>query len=115
MKKLLLPALLLSFACLIAPADAKLLIGMIQYHEVEGKIGIKVSNQGKVHRVHPNSPAEAAGIRQGDLITTVDGKRNNVPNIHGTPGTLVSLTLKRAGDTLEFNVPRVDYRDIQPD
>ena len=113
MKKL--AALLLCFGCLIAPANAKLLIGMIQYQEVEGKIGIKVSNQGKVHRVHPHSPAEAAGIRQGDLITNVDGKRNNVLSIHGTPGTLVCLTVKRASDTLEMNVPRVDYRQIAPD
>jgi len=110
MKKL--AALLISLGCFIAPANAKMLIGMVEYHEVEGKIGIKVSNQGKVHRVHPHSPAEAAGIKQGDLITNVDGRRNNVLNIHGTPGTLVSLTVKRASDEFEISVPRVDFRDI---
>ncbi len=114
MKKLAI-SLLLSYGCLILPANAKLLIGMVQYNEVDGKIGIKVSNQGKVHHVHPHSPAEAAGIREGDLITTVDGKSNNVLNIHGTPGTLVCLTVKRASDVIEVNVPRVDYRDIVRD
>ncbi len=105
-----------SLVCLIAfslPARAELLIGMCQYHEVDGKIGVRVSNRGKVARVHPHSPADQAGIKTGDLIVEVDGKKGNVDHIHGRPGTLVGLTVKRADTSFSVDVPRIDYRDIE--
>jgi C-terminal processing protease CtpA/Prc len=113
MKKL--AALIIALGCFILPADARLLVGMVEYQEVEGKIGVKVSTQGKVHRVHPHSPAEVAGLKEGDVIKMVDGRKNNVLNIHGTPGTLVSLTVERGGDVFAVDVPRIDYRQIEPE
>ena len=82
---------LLASLCLVSPVSAKMLIGVVQYHNVEGRIGIRTNYHGTVFRVHPNSPAENVGLKKGDVITLVDGKKNNVDHIHGPPGTLVTM------------------------
>lgn len=98
------------------PADATTLVGGIQYHDVEGRIGVRVNHAGRVHKVHANSPAEAAGIQKGDVITSVDGLRKNVVGkIHGIPGTIANLTIRRNGEELAFSVPRVEVFKIRMD
>jgi len=95
-------------------ADATTLVGVIKYHEVEGRIGVRVNHSGRVHRVHPQSPAEVAGIQKGDVITSVDGTRSSVVGrIHGQPGTVAHLTVRRNGDELMFAVPRVEAFNIR--
>ncbi|HEY9733536.1 MAG TPA: PDZ domain-containing protein [Drouetiella sp.] len=95
------------------PADATMLVGGIQYHDVEGRIGVRVNHSGRVHRVHPSSPAEIAGIQKGDVITSVDGDRKRVVGkIHGMPGTIANLTVRRNGEELSFAVPRVEVFKI---
>jgi|688.fasta_scaffold436130_2 S1-C subfamily serine protease len=95
------------------PADATMLVGGIQYHDVEGRIGVRVNHSGRVHRVHPNSPAETAGIQKGDVITSVDGDRKSVVGrIHGMPGTIANLIVRRNGEELSFAVPRVEVFKI---
>lgn len=97
-----------------ASADATTLVGGIKYHEVEGRIGVRVNHSGRVHKVHPDSPAELAGIQKGDVITSVDGKRSSVVGrIHGQPGTVANLTVRRNGDELSFAVPRVEVFKIR--
>ena len=96
------------------PADATMLVGGIQYRDVEGRIGVRINHYGRVHKVHANSPAEKAGIQKGDVITSVNGLRKNfVGKIHGIPGTIANLTLRRAGEELSFSVPRVETFQIQ--
>lgn len=109
----LLATLVLSNA---APAQATMLVGQIQYHDVEGRIGVRVNHSGRVFKVHPMSPAAVAGIQKGDVITSVDGRRSGIGgNIHGTPGTVAHITVKRIGEDqeLSFEVPRIEFQHIQ--
>ncbi len=72
--------------------------------EVSG-IGVLVDDRSGVPvivSVIPGSPAEAAGVRTGDRILAVDGKRTDrmgegelVGAVRGEPGTTVTLLLER--------------------
>ncbi|WP_135228412.1 PDZ domain-containing protein [Deinococcus fonticola] len=66
-----------------------------------------------VRSVMAGGAAEQAGVQVGDTIVAIDGR--NVQNIaaqgtgtmvRGEPGTTVTLTIKRAGTTLEIKVVR---------
>jgi carboxyl-terminal processing protease len=66
----------------------------------------------------PGSPAEKAGVRQGDLLDTIDGKPvRNWPlwkvrgALEGPEGTRVSLAIVRAGEDkhVTLKVPRTRY------
>ncbi|MBO4297909.1 MAG: S41 family peptidase, partial [Clostridia bacterium] len=81
---------------------------------------IQSSDEGyiQVLRVYPDTPAEEAGLRVGDLIIGVDGTAisgedgrtyNDAVNmIRGEDGTLVTLTLRRSGVTFDVPVMRAD-------
>ena len=64
------------------------------------------------------SPAKAAGLKEGDIITKVDGTevtKDNVSDmsnaIKGEEGTKVKLEIKREDDTLEVEVERKKNRN----
>jgi carboxyl-terminal processing protease len=66
-----------------------------------------------VTRVLRQSPALAAGLQEGDVITAVDGNATLdsslelvIPQIRGPKGTTVVLTLERAGEPLELSIVR---------
>ena len=66
---------------------------------VEDQHGIVV-----VNRVYPHTPAEGAGVRAGDQISSVDGKSTHgwqlsqvTDALKGTPGTQVQVGFTRAG------------------
>jgi serine protease Do len=71
-----------------------------------------------VSAVDPGSPAERAGLKQGDVITQYNGKdvadynqfRNSVANT--LPGTKVALTVRRDGRTqiLDATVGELETR-----
>jgi len=88
----------------------------------------------EVTEVLPNSPAEAAGIKKGDVIVTMDGKEivritygDALNKLDGTAGTKVSLGILRpkaqanssssassgapAAENLTFPVTRAEYTD----
>lgn len=83
--------------------------------EYEG-IGVKLGDDAKgvlVTAVVPNSPAEAAGLKAGDIITEVDGQalkgmtaKQGVTYIRGEKGSTASITVDRNGATLKFSVIR---------
>ncbi|PZR64812.1 MAG: hypothetical protein DLM71_01025 [Chloroflexi bacterium] len=59
------------------------------------------------------SPAEAAGLRAGDVVSSVDGKSVNgttmqdqISKVRGPAGTKVTLTIKRAGRTFDVAITR---------
>ena len=73
-----------------------------------GGIGMKIEEQpGKgvtIVQVFPNTPAERAGIREGDIIVGVDtlsvrgwNSRRVADSLTGTPGTKVNVTFARPG------------------
>lgn len=56
----------------------------------------------QIFTVFAGSPAERAGLRPGDVIVSVDGRRPASPGelralLRGNPGTVVSLEVARAG------------------
>lgn len=85
----------------------------------------------KVQRPLPNSPALAAGIKKGDVIVAVDGKKLDntalddiVRQIRGQRNTKVVLTIKRDGEPapLTFEIvrnvivsPTVDLYEDDPE
>ena len=85
--------------------------------ELEG-IGAQVEQAGDYVRIVsplPGSPAEAAGIRPGDLIVKVDDTDTTgmdylivVKMVRGPAGTQVHLTIQREGESkfLEFDIVR---------
>ncbi len=61
----------------------------------------------------PESPAEKAGIKAGDIIKKVDGKEfgyeqfNEIADfIKGQEGTKVKLTIERDGEQMDFEITR---------
>jgi len=66
-----------------------------------------------ITRVIRRSPAIAAGLLDGDVVTAVDGQVTRgktldevVPTIRGPKGTAVTLTIVRGAETLDISVTR---------
>lgn len=77
----------------------------------------KVSTGAQVVSVIKNSPAEAAGLKEGDIITSVDS--NSISDlsideigkcVRGEEGTKVNLVVKRENEILNFNVQRAELQ-----
>lgn len=79
-----------------------------------GGLGIEVtSDDGYVKIVAPidDSPASAADLRSGDLISTIDGKsiiglplNDAIKDMRGEVGTDITITIIRAGEDEPFDV-----------
>ena len=85
-------------------------------------IGLAVTEVPKglrISDVFPDTPAEDAGLKEGDVIVAVDGKsiagvasQVSTARIKGPPGTEVDLTVDKAGGggRQELTVERADVR-----
>ena len=81
-----------------------------------GGIGVRIDvlPEGiKVLSVMEATPAEAAGLKDGDMILTIDGKsvagidqRDAVDRLRGRVGSVVKLTVLRDGHNLDIGVTR---------
>ncbi len=77
-------------------------------------IGFRMAVRGaRVNLVHPGTPAEEAGVRVGDVITSIDGEPT--PGLTddafitlgtGREGSLVTLEVERDGEPLTFTFRR---------
>ena len=73
--------------------------------DLASSLGLSDVRGALVNQVEPGSPAERAGLKQGDVITEVQGRRvsdgnelrNAISNI--APGTSVALKVVRDGRT----------------
>ncbi|MEG0250423.1 MAG: S41 family peptidase [Peptostreptococcus sp.] len=71
----------------------------------------------KVERTVPGGPAEAAGVKKGDLIIKVEDKSYTyqemdiaVKNMRGEAGTYTNVTFLREGKTLEKKIQRKEIK-----
>lgn len=89
--------------------------------DIEGEfVGIGVyitkdteNNTILVYGTIPDSPAQAAGLKTGDIITSVDGVECNgddydtiTNSIKGVEGTKVTIVILRDGEELSFEIER---------
>lgn len=83
-------------------------------------IGVNIySNSGKIEifNVMPSTPAEFAQLKQGDIITAVDGKDTNGMNVsdvaalvRGPENSIVELTVLRNGKKLTKKIKRKEIK-----
>lgn len=82
---------------------------------IGAEVGLNKDNQPVILSIVANSPAEAVGVKTGDIILAVDGKPTDgmsltdvVLLIRGTSGTTVKLIVLHEGDTnpVEIDIVR---------
>jgi len=88
-------------------------------------IGVMLAQQdgAKIMSVVSGSPADLAGIKQGDRIQTIDGKdttglshRDASDALRGATGTVVKIMIERRDKTIsEFSLTRVDLSLLYSD
>jgi carboxyl-terminal processing protease len=80
-----------------------------------GAVMTMLKDRPTVVQIVPNSPAQSAGLRVGDVVTEVDGKptasrslEQIVAHVRGKPGTKVTLRVVREGNpkTEELHITR---------
>ena len=78
--------------------------------DLAASIGLKEARGVIVSQVQPSSAAEKAGLRQGDVITALNGQTVNESNVlrntvaSNPPGTEVTLSLRRDGREQQVRV-----------
>lgn len=85
-------------------------------------IGVGISARAEeaglsITSVFPNSPAETAGVKSGETILLVDGKKvDSTEALQGDEGTEVTLHIKGAdGVERDVKVKRARYSIVRPD
>jgi serine protease Do len=86
--------------------------------EIASSLSLGSTNGALVAQVEPNSAAQKAGIQEGDIIKSVDGKdiptvRDLTRTIAGfTPGSTVKLAVLRDGKETTVNAKLGDYSKV---
>ena len=73
------------------------------------QLGLAVDSGAAVLSVEPGSPADVAGLQQGDVITSIDGE-----DVRDLPGLLTRLRRYDPGDAAELTVVGDDGEDRVP-
>jgi predicted metalloprotease with PDZ domain len=110
MKKLLLVALLfLSLAAVGAavPTEEKAWLGLVatyDEHAAEGRL--------KVVSIHPEGPAGKAGLKEGDVISRVNGTTFRFPDWTATVAAGGPFAWAKPGDTLRLELLRAEGKKV---
>ena len=88
--------------------------------DLAASLGLPDAHGALVSRVEDGSPAAKAGLRQGDVITAIDGTpvadanvlRNTVAGLR--PGSATTLAVQRDGQRKEFTAHVVQREDERP-
>lgn len=108
-------------------ADGKITRGYIGItlqpidEELKDAFNLTSTEGALVSDVLPNSPAAKAGLKQGDVITKINGKVVRSPRflqseiLLTSPGNTVSLTVNRSGALKNLSVTIGTYSDIHGD
>ena len=88
-----------------------------------GGIGVDITRDANgqyvITRVYVDNPAAQAGIKEGDIITAVDGKAVDtsaqddtalLAALRGDVGSQVTVTVKRGEQSLDFKMTRVEVQ-----
>jgi len=78
--------------------------------EMRRELHLPVKQGAVVNKVYPGSPAEKAGIKQGDVVVKADGKA-----LFGTDALGSAIAKKSVGDTLSLELRRWDEHAAQWD
>ena len=89
--------------------------------DIASSLGLSQVRGALVNSVQPGSPAEKAGIRRGDVITSVNGAavkdsndlRNDVAQM--APGSTAKLTVVRDGKEQTFDVTLAERKTTGPE
>jgi carboxyl-terminal processing protease len=91
-----------------------------KYGGVGFRTDVHEGGQIVIVETYTGSPAEKVGLKPGDVIVKVDGKAVKGKNdeelndiLKGSPGTKVSLTLHRAGDSTKTETIEVTREEIK--
>ncbi|MDG2488253.1 MAG: trypsin-like peptidase domain-containing protein [Roseibacillus sp.] len=75
----------------------------------------------RLGEVYPDSPADVAGIRQGDIVVSIDGKPvESLRGLQGIlsgyePGNEVELTFNREGESRTCSIKLARLADVMPE
>jgi carboxyl-terminal processing protease len=91
-----------------------------KYGGVGFRTDVHEGGQIVIIETYTGSPAEKVGLKPGDVIVKVDGKAVKGKNdeelndiLKGSPGTKVSLTLQKAGNTAKTETVEVTREEIK--
>jgi putative serine protease PepD len=93
-------------------ADQILRTGEARYPVIGAKVETGRSGDGtgaRIDEVMPDTPADASGLEQGDVITAVNGKR-----VTDGISLIVAIRTYRPGETIEFTVLRDGDEQVVP-
>ena len=104
------------YSCYYTPEEYQSIMEQMEgvYYGIGAYVGKDVeSGQSVISGVIKNTPAEAAGLMDGDIIYKVDGVEmagltleEVVSHIKGEEGTKVTITLIRSGSEIEVEITR---------
>jgi len=96
---------------LVASVANKLIAGeRVQHAYVGVELASNSAGGAQISVVQPNTPASAAGLRQGDVVTAIDGQAITTTDQfiamidNYSPGQTVTFTVQRQGQTTQIKV-----------
>jgi regulator of sigma E protease len=96
------------FISIFAGPLMNLVLGFFIFSLVFALFGIPSGLSNQIASVSPGSEAEKVGIKPGDCIVAIDGKKyaqveDAIKTIHASSDKKLDITIERAGKTLHFN------------